>query len=129
MSTFVDDHRYLDLNVMNLHLDDNQITSINLLEGSDWFYQFQVFSIRRNDLTEVLHEIQNKIALINMLPHKNQKRDNLPHDLAHFSSKKIGITWIYATEKSLEKAAMQSLTLPPIFTINIKKTSAHVTFN
>lgn len=73
MSTFVDDHRYLDLNVMNLHLDDNQITSINLLEGSDWFYQFQVFSIRRNDLTEVLHEIQNKIAFINMLPHKKQK--------------------------------------------------------
>lgn len=54
MQTFVDDPEYLKRNVKTLHLDDNKISSINILEGSEWFYnQFQVFTIQRNDLTEV----------------------------------------------------------------------------
>ncbi|ODM93661.1 Protein halfway [Orchesella cincta] len=54
MSTFVADERYYEeLHMMNLYLDDNKISSIDILETSDWFYHFQQFSIQRNDLTEV----------------------------------------------------------------------------
>lgn len=38
---------------MNLYLDSNKISSINLLEGSEWFYNFQVFTIRNNSINEV----------------------------------------------------------------------------
>lgn len=62
MASFVDNSSYLDLNVMNLYLDNNQISSINILEGSEWFYSFQVFSIKRNELTEVSKKVPNPIT-------------------------------------------------------------------
>lgn len=53
MRRFVEDDRFEALDVMNLHMDSNHLKSIALLETSNWFYNFQIFTFRNNSVSEV----------------------------------------------------------------------------
>lgn len=40
-------------NVREIYLDNNQIKSVNILEGSDWINNFGVLNLRGNQLKQV----------------------------------------------------------------------------
>ena len=41
------------LEVSDIYLDENDISNIDKLEGSDWLTKFRVFSLKSNKITTV----------------------------------------------------------------------------